>query len=89
MIVSFCSGRDIQDPTKVPLPENGSKPIPQLPKLGGFSCSHCEYLSIDYSSIRHHGSQQKHDKRLGDKVWRHVSLQRFVKGRDARYWIVE
>ncbi|KAK2122363.1 hypothetical protein NOF04DRAFT_1374394 [Fusarium oxysporum II5] len=36
-VLSFCNKQGFQDPTKVQLPENGSKAIPQLPKLGGFS----------------------------------------------------
>ncbi|KAM5358751.1 hypothetical protein ACJA88_015294 [Fusarium oxysporum] len=33
-ILSFCDKQGFQDPTKVPLPKNGTKAIPQLPKLG-------------------------------------------------------
>jgi hypothetical protein len=89
-ILSFCDEQVFRDPTKVPLPDNGSKAISQLPKLGGFSCDYCEFLSIDKSNLRHHCSQCKpQDRKAGDKGWKHVILQRFVKGSSVRYWIVE
>jgi hypothetical protein len=89
-ILSFCDKQAFQDPTKVPLPENGSKAIPQLPKLGGFSCDYCDFLSIDKSNLRRHCSSCKpHDRKGGEKGWKHVLLQRLVKGSSVRYWIVE
>ncbi|EXK26248.1 hypothetical protein FOMG_17150 [Fusarium oxysporum f. sp. melonis 26406] len=58
-MLSFCDKQAFQDPTNVPLPENGSKAIPQLPKLGGFSCDYCDFLSIDKSNLRRHCSSCK------------------------------
>ncbi|KAH7199165.1 hypothetical protein BKA60DRAFT_411898, partial [Fusarium oxysporum] len=89
-IMTFCTRKDFHDPTKIQLPKNKSKAIPQLPKLNGFSCDYCEFLTINYSNIIGHCSQYKHyDQLAGQKGWRRVSLQRFVKGSNARYWIVE
>jgi hypothetical protein len=89
-VLSFCDKQGFQDPTKVPLPANGSKAIPQLQKLGGFSCKYCDFLSIDKSNIRRHCNQCKPpDRKAGDKGWKDVTLQRFAKGSSVRYWIVE
>jgi hypothetical protein len=89
-ILYFCNKQGFQDPTKVLLPENGSKAIPQLPKLGGFSCDYCNFLSIDKSNLRHHRSQcRPQDKKASEKGRKHDILQRFVKDSSVRHWIVE
>ncbi|KAH7459124.1 hypothetical protein FOMA001_g20247 [Fusarium oxysporum f. sp. matthiolae] len=89
-VLSFCNNQGFQDPTKVPLPENGSKAIPQLPKLGGFSCDYCDFLSIDKSNLRRHCSLCKPQDRKGsEKGWKNVLLQTLVKSGNVRYWIVE
>ncbi|KAH7261579.1 hypothetical protein BKA59DRAFT_488953 [Fusarium tricinctum] len=89
-VLSFCDKQGFQDPTKVPLPANGSKAIPQLPKLGGFSCDNCNFLSFDKSNIRGHRNQCKpQDRKTGEKGWKDVILQSFVKGSSVRYWIVK
>jgi len=67
-----------------------SKAIPQLPKLGGFSCDYCDFLSIDKSNLRHHCSSCKpQDRKGGEKGWKNVLLQTLVKSGNVRYWIVE
>lgn len=67
-VLSFCRDQEFQDPTKVPLPTNGSKAIPQLPKLPGFSCDYCEFLSIDKSNVRNNHNQHKaRHGRTGEK----------------------
>jgi hypothetical protein len=89
-VLSFCDKQGLQDPITVPLPAHGSKAIPQLLKLGGYSCDYCEFLSIDKSNMRHHGRQCKlEDRKAGERGWRQVFLQRFVKCNGIRYWIVE
>ncbi|KAH7239546.1 hypothetical protein BKA59DRAFT_403250 [Fusarium tricinctum] len=74
-VLSFCGNQEFQDPTKVPLPANGNKAIPQLLKLGGVSCDYCEFLSIDKSNVRNHHNQcQARHGRTGEKGWRYVIL---------------
>ncbi|KAH7016119.1 uncharacterized protein B0I36DRAFT_213659, partial [Microdochium trichocladiopsis] len=74
----------IANPYTVPVPDDGSPSIDQLPVLNGFSCSECRFLTTSRKLIRVHRSQSGHGSN-----WKEVRLQTLTPGNHARYWAVE
>ncbi|KAL7903745.1 hypothetical protein GGI35DRAFT_492304 [Trichoderma velutinum] len=88
-LIQHYSTLPMQDPTIIPLPENGSQRIPQLQVYNGFQCKHCPYLTINHKNVIHHCSQQGHNGGEASKQgWDHALLQTFTNRRWARYWII-
>lgn len=88
--IKHYSTLPMQDPTTIPLPDNGSQRIPQLPVYNGFQCKHCPYLTINNKNIIHHCSQQGHNgEEAGKQGWDYALLQTFTSGRWTQYWTVQ
>jgi hypothetical protein len=89
-VTAFCAGRSFEDPCTVPLPKNGSKPIPKLPKWRAYSCKHCNYITINRKNMSTHLTKLKHPTQAdGEPDWVYVIVQTFSRGRYIRYWTVE
>ncbi|CVL08865.1 uncharacterized protein FMAN_14102 [Fusarium mangiferae] len=89
-ITAFCAGRSFQDPFTVPLPKNGSKLIPELPKWRACSCKHCNYITINRQNMSTHLTKLKHPTQADGKPdWVYVVVQMFSRVRYIRFRTVE
>lgn len=89
-ILSFCSGRSLEDPESVVIPGNGSQPIPELRTYNGYRCSACGHLTMGRSNMSTHWTAAKHiAKSKKCDRWPRVLLQSFGSCNQlARYWVV-
>lgn len=92
-ILDYCSLRDIRDPSEIPHPIDGSKPILGLRCFVGFSCTSCRYLTIARDGMTRHWRMAPHGKDTATNLakreqWKMVMLQSWLQGRYVKYWIV-
>lgn len=76
------------NPTTVDLPQDGSAPIDGLPRLKGYSCTDCRYLTISRDKVVAHRRIEGHTAIEGPG-WTEVALQSFGRWKHARYWVVQ
>lgn len=88
-VVSFAASiPHVSDPATVELPQDGSIAVDELPKLKGYSCTSCRYLTINRDNVVAHQRTEAHTTSRGPG-WTVVTLQSFGRQRHARYWVVQ
>ena len=82
------AGQSLLDPSHIPLPADGSAPIPELLVRPGYRCRLCSaYLTISKDAISTH-CRTYHQLVSGQGNWEAVYLQTFMTGSNTQYWVV-
>ena len=88
-VVAFAASiPHLHDPATVELPEDGSVAVDGLPRLKGYSCTSCRYLTISRDNAVAHQRTEGHNATHGPG-WAVATLQSFGRQKYARYWIVK
>ena len=88
-VLSFCKDWSFNDPVSVALPRDGTRLIPELPTLFGYSCKECGFKTTSRKNMICHFSKSQHKIPKSEEArWTTDLLQSFCGGRWARYWIV-
>ena len=88
-IEDYSSLMELQDPSDGQLPDDGSAPIAQLPKLRGYGCQSCRFLTISRKSMQQHYREAHHTLASASPNYAKVYLQTWLRNKFTRYWVVE
>ena len=87
-ILDTCEAHPLQDIQHIDLPDDGRRPIAELPIWNGFRCNECRYLTMSQDNVHKHWREARHDSKGEGQRHRVASIQSWKPGRYARYWEV-
>ncbi|KAF6809228.1 hypothetical protein CPLU01_15535, partial [Colletotrichum plurivorum] len=87
-LLRSVAGYPLEDPKVTELPNNGSRPVSELPIRLGLKCQQCRFAGASVDVLTRHRKKEHLDTSPASQVCERVKIQSWMTGSRARYWVV-